>query len=55
MTDGGLDRNGDFHCDKPDEELKRLEDRMPKICDAIVIFIVTVIVIIIAIIFVVIA
>lgn len=32
MTDGGLDRNGDFHFDKPDEELKRLEDNLKTFC-----------------------
>lgn len=32
MTDGGLDRKDDFHFDKPDEELKKLEDKLKELC-----------------------
>ena len=32
MTDGGLDRKDDFHFDKPDEVLKKLEDDLKTFC-----------------------
>merc|ERR1719301_494281 len=32
MTDGGLDRKDDFHFDKPDEELVKLEADLKKMC-----------------------